>query len=293
MRYGTRENFGEPMPDPESMSDEEILTKFRELGMDVTMEEFKIEALSAGSPDVLAANWSYMLGITDHEEEDFIYAAIRTIWKRYFGYVGSVEENLAKFIDETIDMYVEHPGEHDKVSLFIIYKRIKNLYSALLRKDGSPNVELYNDLSWYTRNDFEAFLLNIPHELARHGMTDEAVYLGRWFADLSSRPGNFLRDTACILAEAGKKEEAVLQIEDNLMRFPEDIWVIINAGDAMDSLGEKKRAEVLYMKAYRVAKTRDDKLHILERIIDLYKGLGMVEKVKPFEEEYRDLIGNK
>ena len=67
----------------------------------------------------------------------------------------------------------------------------------------------------------------MPFEFARHKLVDEAINIGRWFADISSQPANFLRDAGCILAEARREAEAIRRIEENLKRFPNDIWVVI------------------------------------------------------------------
>lgn len=93
----------------------------------------------------------------------------------------------------------------------------------------------------------------------------------------------------CILAEAGRREETLLQIEENLERFPGDIWVVINAGDAMYSLGDKEQAEKFFQKAYNMADRKDDKASVLERMIDLYRDMGMTEKEDACKAEDRTL----
>ena len=196
---------------------------------------------------------------------------------------------LAVFIDETINMYLEKPEEHDHASLQNIYDRIKEFYNNLLSEDQTPDFELFNWLTLLAYNDIEGFLLSFPFELARHGLADEAVNIDRWFADISSQPQNFLRDMGCILAEAGRRQEAFLQIEENLERFPNDVWVIINAGDAMDSLEEKERAEKLYLKAYGMAGSRYDKADVIQRLIEFYREAGIMEKAEAYESEYKAL----
>lgn len=41
------------------------------------------------------------------------------------------------------------------------------------------------------------------------------------------KPPIFLGDLAVILAEGGRRNEALKQIEANLARFPSDVWVAI------------------------------------------------------------------
>jgi len=56
----------------------------------------------------------------------------------------------------------------------------------------------------------------------------------------------FLGDRAVILAEAGRREDALRQVEKNLARFPEDAWVRIKAGDVYRELGDAAAAEAAY-----------------------------------------------
>ena len=83
---------------------------------------------------------------------------------------------------------------------------------------------------------------------------------------------------------------AIRRIEENLKRFPNDIWVVINAGDAMWSLDKIKLAEEFFLKAYKMAAKEYEKHGVLERLIDLYKETGMIEKAKVCEKEYKELM---
>src|SRR3990170_5016831 len=288
MRHGITDDEGF-MPDPRDLTDEEILKRLSDEGIEITIDDFKAEAMKAGSPEMLAGNWAYMFGAWSAEEDTFLYSAIFELWKRHLGYDKRTPEIIAEMIDEIFNTYEESPEAHEQYFMLNIYERVREFYHKLLKEDGSPNIDLYNDMTWYARNDFEGFLLSIPHELSQHGLTDQAVNIGRWFAAFSSQPQNFLRDTACILADAGRREEAIMQIEENLMQFPADMWVIINAGDAMYSLGDKESAERHYLKAKKMAVTRSDNMVVLERLLDLYRELGMQNRALIIEDEIKAL----
>ena len=275
-----------PTRDIREMTDIEIIDELSSIGIETTIDEFKEEAISTGSPTELANMWKTYL--KKRAREDFLYEAAFELWRRHLSDV-KCPEMLAVFIDETINMYLEKPEEHDHASLQNIYDRIKEFYNNLLSEDQTPDFELFNWLTLLAYNDIEGFLLSFPFELARHGFVDEAVNIDRWFADISSQPQNFLRDMGCILAEAGRRQEAFLQIEENLERFPNDVWVIINAGDAMDSLEEKERAEKLYLKAYGMAGSRYDKADVIQRLIEFYREAGIMEKAEAYEAEYKAL----
>lgn len=274
--------------DIRDMTDNEIINKLKNIGILISVEEFKGEALKAGSPTDLADYWRVLFGIRNAKEE-FLYEATFELWRRHLRDV-KCPEMLALFIDETVNMYVDKPYEHDRFSILNIYERIKEFYEGLLKEDGSPDVDMYNRMTMLAYNDFEAFLINIPFQLARQGFVDEAVNVGRWFGELSSQPENFVRDTGCILAEAGRRGEALLQIDENLQRFPNDVWVVINAGDAMLDLGEKEGAEKYFLRAYNIVTERYDRAGVLERLIDIYKEIGMPEKAETYEKEYNDIM---
>lgn len=273
------------------MTDEEIFSRLDAMGVGCSAEGFKEDALEAGTPTALANQWAGMYGAGE-QQDDFLYEAAFELWKRHLGHI-KCPEMLAEFIDETINMYTGDIEEHNSIFLLDIYERIKEFYQGLLKDDGSPDIDLYNELSWEAYNDFEGFFLNIPHDFAQHGLIDEAVNIGRWFAGLSGRPENFMRDAGCILAEAGRKEEALAQVEENLRRFPSDVWVVINAGDAMYSLGEMEQAEKYFLKARAIAGDKNDKLAVLERLVDLYGETGEMEKAEAFDLEYKSLLDMK
>lgn len=280
------------MPDIREMTDSEIFAELDRLGVVTSPEKFRDDALDVGAPTALADEWVDLFDITESENEDFIYEAAYELWKRHLSDV-KCPEMTAEFIDETVDMYWERPEGHNSASLLEIFERIKEFYLGLLSEDGIPDIDLYNEITWHAHNDFEDFFLSVPRDLAMQGLVDEAVSIERWFAGFSCRPENFLRDAGCLLAEAGKREEALAQIEENLKRFPDNLWVVINAGDAMRSLNEMRFAEEFFLKALGRATDKNDKLAVLERLIELYKETGRPEKTKTFEAEYKALLDLK
>ena len=60
---------------------------------------------------------------------------------------------------------------------------------------------------------------------------------------------NFLGDRAIILSEAGRQEEALPQLTENFLLFPDDPWVIIKGGGRAWELGQPEQAERLYRQA--------------------------------------------
>ena len=76
---------------------------------------------------------------------------------------------------------------------------------------------------------------------------DQAVGVGDALAELD--PDNqamFANDVAVILAEAGRGQQALARVEQNLRRFPDDPWTQIHAGDVRlapsDHAGAEQRS---------------------------------------------------
>ncbi len=273
------------MNEIKDMTDQEILDALKEIGIETSIEDFKESALKAGEPSALADNWAYMYKIRG-PAEDFLYEVAFEFWKRHLSDV-KCSEVVRDFVNDII-RYEEKIIIHNIDSMLKIYKGIEKFYQYCLKEDRSPDIEFYNSVIEDGLYDIENFLLDMPFRFARYGLVDEAVNIGKWFSDFSDYPENFLSDIGCILAEAGKREEAIQQIEENLRRFPNDIWVIIKAGDALYALGDK-RSEDYFLKAYEMAEKEYDKLGALERLISFYRWQGIDDKADKYEEEYRIL----
>jgi tetratricopeptide (TPR) repeat protein len=143
-----------------------------------------------------------------------------------------------------------------------------------LRNHVGADPERFADVELASGEDVLWWLLHLPLELARHGRVDEAVNLCAQWAQVDEA-GNFLGDRAIIFAEAGRREEAIAQCQDNLSRWPTDPWILIKGGDVHARLGEKGRAETLYRQGLEHA--GDDRFTregALERLIPLLHEMG-------------------
>jgi len=139
--------------------------------------------------------------------------------------------------------------------------------------------------------DLAAWLLDLPFALARFGLVQEAVEMGRAWAAITER-ANFLGDRAVILAEAGRRKEAHRQIEEAFHEFPEDVWVRIKIGDAHRALGEMEMAERSYHHALKQAVEDYDRDGALERLIPMLENLGREDEARALEaaEESRRVV---
>lgn len=273
--------------DVEKMTDSEILESLHQIGITTTIQEFKKTALETGSPSTLVEQWLSLHEVDSIDEEEFLYEAAIELWKRHLKDVRNPEV-VRESINNIIFFY-EDKKDHNRESILKVYEGIKNFYHYCLNEDGIPDPEFYQQVVEESVYDIESFLINLPAELTKHGLIDEALNIDKWFVNLSSQPKEFYIDMGYILANAGRKEEALKQIEENLNKFPNDFWIIINAGDVLFALGDD-RAEEYFLKGYEMAgEDKHNRASAIERLVNFYKRKGDESKVKKFKSEYEIL----
>lgn len=189
----------------------------------------------------------------------------------------SVEKFVAE-LDEAFERFEElrmNDRSGYKRSLEEQYFLAKRVYEFILKPDGTPDKELFDEIVHKADFDFTGWVVGLPLSLNDHGgMVDEAVEVGRLFAEVHS-PDNFLGDMGVILAEAGRREEALKRVIENLEQFRDDVWVIIKSGDAFRALKQTDQAIELYSRAYALTEPISyDRDGVLERLIPLLKELG-------------------
>jgi tetratricopeptide (TPR) repeat protein len=143
---------------------------------------------------------------------------------------------------------------------------------ALLEWVGTDSDRLA-EATRVTGKDLEDWLAHQHFDLAKAGLVDEAAEVARRAARLSNE-SMYLGDRAVILAEAGRRDEALAQVEENLRRFPDDVWTKIFAGDAHSALDDDQRAEALWRQALDEADCEYDRLGAFERLEDLLRPAG-------------------
>ena len=129
--------------------------------------------------------------------------------------------------------------------------------------------------------------LRTPRALAAAKQVDEALDLAKRLQDLLAEFELGL-DAATLLAEAGRREEALAQVEKDLSETDEPRG-IARAADALKILGEKTRAQALYRKAQALSDDVEETIGFIEREIPLLEELGRAEEVKALREALEGL----
>jgi len=121
----------------------------------------------------------------------------------------------------------------------------------------------------------DTWLIELPWALARRGLVDDAVKVGDALAGLDQdNQAMFANDVAEILAEAGRGDEALARVEQNLRRFPDDLWTQIHAGDVHVALSDRARAEQAFRHALAMARADGDASGIADANERLVRLLG-------------------
>jgi tetratricopeptide (TPR) repeat protein len=121
----------------------------------------------------------------------------------------------------------------------------------------------------------DVWLIELPMALAHEGLIDEAVEVGEALVELDrDNAAMFASDVAVILAEAGRGEQALARVEQNLRGFPDDLWTQIHAGDVHLTLSDPARAEQAFRAALAKARSRGDASGIADANERLVRLLG-------------------
>jgi thioredoxin-like negative regulator of GroEL len=106
---------------------------------------------------------------------------------------------------------------------------------------------------------FEEWMWNLPNALAGAGMVDEAIAVADAFGGLdTANESQYTSDAVCILARAGRTEEARGRLGATVERWPDSPWVRIQAGEALVAAGDPEAAKSQFVGAVELAEQQDD-----------------------------------
>jgi uncharacterized protein YchJ len=122
------------------------------------------------------------------------------------------------------------------------------------------------------------WLRNLVLDLGHVGLGREAVAVGEALRGVDpASESEYAADMAVALATAGDTAGARARVETNLRQWPDDLWVRVHAGDALQIMGDAKEAEAQFLAALDMAdetgnfEARSD---IVERLAGLGRTVG-------------------
>jgi tetratricopeptide (TPR) repeat protein len=119
---------------------------------------------------------------------------------------------------------------------------------------------------------FTEYLLDLPLWLSEAGAVDSALSVARGFAFIA--PDTFRGDEALILARAGRREEALALVAQNLEQAEDIPSAEAKAGDAYRALGELDSAEAYYRRSLAESHTSLERSEALTRLVGLLCEVG-------------------
>ncbi len=128
-------------------------------------------------------------------------------------------------------------------------------------------------------------VLGMPLELSAAGENRTRLVRGARIS-IAARP-ELSGDIAVILAQAGRRDEALKQVEANLSRALNPYVAEAKAGDAYRALGEPDAAEAYYRRALAIANNDSDRSEAVLRITSFLLDVGRVADAEAFVKAQR------
>ena len=268
-------------------STEEILERLGGEGLPLNEDAFRLDAEMVSEPGELADLWVLRVDRGPGWWRDFFQLAARELWKRLL----PNRDQLDWFMDDWKAYQEKLKEESEKkrtdadiTELSKMLDRLDHQLDVLsLGKGLNPHESIMEITNQYDYALLD-WLIGLPFDLAYDGFVDQAVETARRYVFVD--PPNMTGDLGLILAEAGRCQEALEQIGENLKNFIDDPWIIIKAGDVSDLCGQNERAEQLYLQALAMTDDGYTQDGAIERLVPLYGRLGKPEKIEDLEKKY-------
>jgi tetratricopeptide (TPR) repeat protein len=103
------------------------------------------------------------------------------------------------------------------------------------------------------------WMANIVLDLGHAGLASEAAEAADALIRIDpDNESTYAADLGCALAESGDAPAARARIDANLARWPDEPWIRVHAGDALQELGDADGAEAHFLAALEMAEEGDD-----------------------------------
>lgn len=151
--------------------------------------------------------------------------------------------------------------------------------AAALEEDDEA---LYELDEYFAERDLLPSIAGLPLALVAVRDLDRALAVARAFTFASAE--SFNGDIAIILAESGKRGEAIAQLEANVAQFPESYVAALKAGEAYEALKDAVAAEASYRRAITLAEDEDDHEEAINQLAGFLEDAGRADEIdKLFE----------
>jgi uncharacterized protein YchJ len=140
---------------------------------------------------------------------------------------------------------------------------------------------------WLIERSLSQRLLDLPLDLSAAGRHEQALEVSRAVAFIDDELAR--ADSAIILARAGRRTEALAQLETNLVSAKDKSFVEAKAGDTHRALGDLAAAEAYYRQSLTLAETELDRSQATLRLVSCLLDAGRTEEANRLLSEERRL----
>ena len=270
---------------------DEILQRLKEYGLDMNEALYRRDAEHCRMASAMAEIWIKRAKVHTGLGTDFLHYSARDLWRRFIperDCLETLEEDLLPYIrrdDDDAEAAQPHNAENKVAGLMRRLDRVDAWLAQTAQIENDAPEADDEEPSHRLPYVIQLWLLALPWELHHDGCGDEAAAVARRYSFLD--PENMLADLSLILAENGRCQEALAQVEENLKTYADDPWVVLTAGEVRDRCDQPQRALELYLKAYEMLDDPYRREDVCERLIPLYERLGMEQEKKALEDRQR------
>lgn len=258
------------------MSKTEIIEKLGEFGIAFDKKDFLRDVETFYSGQDIAEKWFKTFRVTAKGfDEDFPIIAASILWERL-----SAEPVLSREqMSDLIDRGFEYLDDNDSIAAcdlwFKVWEAVKYRHNSEFK-----NLEFLDkqyDRSFFVSN----FCQDLEQELHNAGFDDKVYfekricYCREFLACFPDEKELIIHNMRRAIAESylslNNGEQAELEYKKLVQEYPENPWGYIGWGD-MYCFAEQKdnlKAKALYEKAFAIAKDKEDRMIIQERLMNI------------------------
>ena len=255
---------------------EAIFAKLQELGIDTDRERFADRAKEARNCSTLRENWKQGNERFDLWD-DFPLQATEELWHRLTPDL-LCPEIVSRYLDEAIRISEGGSQYRPDSGKRPILQAALPLLDYLESFPANERAERYQEVSDCTMYDYGVvFMDTIMNEGAE--MPDEATRLADVLSQADpDRAASYQGDLPFALMRAGRREQALERVQANLVRFPNDVWIRVHAGDVYAEIGDDDSALEFYISAMKATTDPSEWDVFQDRVMDVLKERGRVEE---------------
>lgn len=259
-----------------AMSTPEIIERLGEMGIVFDEKDFLRDVKTFYSGRDIAEKWFRTFRVTaEGADEDFPIVAAVILWERL-----SVEPVLSREqMSDLIERGFEYLDDNDSVAACDLWLKV---WEAIKYRHNSKSENLEFFDNQYSKSFFVSnFCQDLEQELDNAGLEDKSYfekricYCREFLACFPGEQELIVHNMGRAIAESylslSNREQAEVEYKKLVQDYPNNPWGYIGWGD-MYCFAEQKddvKAKVLYEKALAIAKDKEDRKIIQERLMDI------------------------